>query len=139
MALPDCIEVTGRRDSRGYGRTAFGPAGSWGSIAAHRLALEQAWGITLRPEQVARHVCDNPPCVNPLHLQLGTQADNVRDMLERGRHRCATKTHCPRGHELVGGNVVWQGPDRRWRECRQCRNQRKREYRAAATAERRSA
>ena len=37
------------------------------------------------PGEVVRHRCDNPPCVNPAHLAIGTQADNVADAISRDR------------------------------------------------------
>lgn len=53
---------------------------------AHRVAWMLANGEDPGPNKV-RHRCDNPPCQNPAHLLLGTQADNVADMIARGRDR----------------------------------------------------
>lgn len=53
----------------------------------HRFVYCQHNSITITEikGKVVRHSCDNSRCIEPTHLILGTQADNVRDMLERGR------------------------------------------------------
>lgn len=73
-----CTEWEGTRDSAGYGITRTGGR-------AHRLAWITANESEIPIGMVVRHTCDNPPCVNPEHLILGTEADNVRDMIDRGR------------------------------------------------------
>jgi hypothetical protein len=54
-------------------------------IGAHRFAWEREHGQPVPLGHVVRHTCDNPSCVNPAHLLIGTQQDNIRDMVRRGR------------------------------------------------------
>ena len=86
-----CVLFTGFRDSRGYGFIGQGRAGLR-SIPAHRAA----WEVTNGPIPVGLHVlhkCDNPSCVNPKHLELGTAADNMRDKVTRGRQLRGGQIH----------------------------------------------
>lgn len=76
-----CWKWTGCTDGRGYGK--FTAAGI--QMRAHRAALAFA-GTHVPDDLVVRHDCDNTLCVNPDHLRLGTQADNVADTIRRGRH-----------------------------------------------------
>lgn len=72
---------------KGYGRFQVGRGhDDRRQVQAHRFAWELFNGPIPRG-LVLCHRCDTPPCVNPGHLFLGTQADNVVDMVTKGRHR----------------------------------------------------
>lgn len=81
MLSTPCTIWAGAKNKAGYGTRGNGRGGS---ALAHRVAFSEAFGPI--PEGMCvLHKCDNPPCVNPEHLFLGTQADNVRDMRQKGR------------------------------------------------------
>lgn len=76
-----CLEWRGGCSKAGYGTIRGTKSGAY----VHRLVFEAA-KRELTEGEVVRHACDNPKCVNPEHLLAGTQADNIKDAVERGRH-----------------------------------------------------
>lgn len=77
----ECWPWKNATNEHGYGLIRV----NGGNVKAHRLALELSDGVRRMPDEKVRHRCDNPPCCNPAHLIPGTQADNIADMVERGR------------------------------------------------------
>jgi HNH endonuclease len=72
--MDDCIEWSHRKSGGGYGMLRIDGR----SVYAHRGAWTRANG-PIPAGMCVLHVCDNPPCVNPEHLWVGTMADNMRD------------------------------------------------------------
>ena len=96
----------------GYGSTRIGGK----NMRAHRAVWELTNGPIPHGLWVL-HRCDNPLCVNPTHLFLGTHTDNMRDAVHKGRHAKQKVTECPAGHSLRGANVKLS---RGWRYCAEC-------------------
>ena len=63
----------------GYGQFAVGTK----VFSAHRVAWVLEHGHM--PDGLVLHQCDNPPCVKPAHMRIGTYKDNIQDMINRGR------------------------------------------------------
>lgn len=75
---------------------------------AHRMAWMLRYG-TIPTGKCVLHNCDNPACVNPAHLRLGTQADNAADRSERGRHGMwRHPDKAPRGERAGGVKLTWE-------------------------------
>jgi hypothetical protein len=77
-----CWEWLGSKNVRGYGNAEFRRE----KLPAPRLAYRTFKGLIPKGMLVC-HTCDNPGCINPEHLWLGTVADNARDMALKGRAR----------------------------------------------------
>lgn len=75
-----CWLWKGTRNVQGYGKISQGGQHK----GAHRIAWELTFGPIPEGMNVLHH-CDNPPCVNPTHLFLGTDSENTNDCISKGR------------------------------------------------------
>lgn len=122
-----CWLWSGHVATNGYGRVKFNGI----SQPAHRVAYELTKGAVpegLELDHVKALGCESRACVNPAHLEPVTHRENTL----RGNTitaRCATVTHCPRGHELAEGNLVPSSLKRGRRDCLTCSRQRAKERR----------
>lgn len=115
-----CKIWTGTRDADGYGNMVINNV----RYRSHRVAYEMRYGTIPKGKWIL-HKCDKPACVNPNHLYAGTALENNRDAVNRKRHRNSKKTHCKRGHKLLGENLNIR---RGQRECIKCTKERSKTY-----------
>lgn len=109
-----CWEWQKWRNALGYGMGTFK-----GRIWTVTRLMYCATVGAFDPQMDVCHTCDNPSCVNPTHLWIGTRQQNSRDCIEKKRHYKQANTHCPRGHSFAEhGYYPKTRPN--WRVCRIC-------------------
>jgi len=118
----ECWEWQKAKSSAGYGQIRLD-----GKLYyTHRLMYQQEHGEIPQGMQID-HLCRNRACCNPAHLEAVTQKENIL----RGNGwsgRKARTSHCPKGHELAGDNLVKYELKFGKRKCRTCKVERDKTY-----------
>ena len=120
----ECWLWKAARDDQGYG--VFRIDGK--NDRAHRVSLKY-WGIKIPYGFHVDHLCRNPPCLNPGHLEpVPPRINSIRSNSASGKN--SRKTHCANGHEFNESNTYLRSTginNPKTRQCKQCNSRRKRE------------
>lgn len=131
----ECLLWTGPTNNMGYGTIGRRDGGT---RLVHRAVAQEHMEV---PEVLnVLHSCDTPRCCNPEHLSPGTQAQNIRDCIDRGRFTPRPLlAECKRGHEFSEENTMLRVDftGKTFRHCRKCATIRMRQHRERQKAKRR--
>jgi len=100
----ECWNWTGHKASN-YGSFSIG-ARSLGNVLAHRFSWSMHNNKEIPKGMVVMHSCDNPLCVNPSHLSVGTPMENTHDMLKKGRHTYIAHVGEKNGKSVLNEKIV---------------------------------
>lgn len=111
-----CWEWQGSRNTKGYGQMQYNGRRTF----VHRVVF-LARGIPIPDGMHIDHLCRNPCCCNPDHLEIVTPGENTRrgNTGQYRRERMALVTHCPNGHEYTEENTYFR-KGKGWRLCKAC-------------------
>ena len=121
-----CWIWMGATNRAGYAKASNAFTGQKTRIV-HRAILQEQLGVQLPINIYACHSCDVPSCINPAHIWPGTQLDNLRDAINKGKKIGsdgafnARKTHCPYGHEYTQKNTRMKSGTRQCKACHKVR------------------
>lgn len=124
----NCWNWTGARTQKGYGQIYISGKSRYAHIVSYNLHYGKV------PDGLEiDHLCENPSCVNPGHLEAVSHSENIRRAAPRINYVNRLKTHCLNGHELTPENL--RGGQAGRRQCKICARERDRLRRSKARGE----
>lgn len=122
-----CWLWTAGKTNTGYGRFNY-----LNKTRAHQVSWILKHGLIPNGLQInhKEDICSNKHCINPEHLYLGTQKQNVEDMARNKNHGQQKKNHCKNGHEFTLENTGYSNKTTKTQQryCKECKRKQTREW-----------
>lgn len=100
-----CLDHGRKGNAKGYASCWF--EGGYSMLHRKAYCLANSCSLASIADRVVRHTCDNPRCINPEHLLIGTQIENVRDTMRQSNSRVTTRVL--EDHEVEAARTSYTG------------------------------